>query len=405
MDSKFTTYLCDENSLKSAVDLGFNKVLVEEPHFSLLCERKILNEIDLIYIESIFELGKKLNPNLEIIFNLDIIAHNNDIEKVKVFISQLQKIGYGGIRVQDIGIANIIHNHFPELTLEINTVTGNYNSKAISFLENSFKPQLRTIVLSRDIPYDNIVKISEKSILQNEILIHGPIILFYSKRHLIVESNFMDQSTNYNDQYELFLQEKMHPDDWFPFINNTHGSFMFYSKIFCLINRIQDIIKTNISNFLFDFRRQPLDTMKTVVTEFKKLIVKTKSCSNTTDHSNNSYKIIESCYPQGLTEGFFVKNTTDCNIKPMNNDNKPIAKVLGVIKEKLIAVETISPFNLNDTLIIKTPEGKAFSYTPGFIKTIEGDNLTSIIQDKLVILDWHKGVTPESLIYLDNKLL
>ncbi len=388
-----TSYV-DNSSLETAISLGFDKLLIEDQQFSILANNKSENITH--KIKNLYNKAKKLNPQIKLVFNIDIITHQNNVNIISNLINSLYTIGYDGIRVQDIGLAWLIYNKYPKINLEINTQTANRNYKAINFMENNFKPSLKTIVLSNEIPKDQLKTIIDKSSTQTEILIHGPILMFQSKRRLIEQSNFINKAIKNQNNYEIYLKEQKRENDWFLFKDNPHGSFMFFSRELCLINQIDEILKLKIPSLLFDFRNKSSEVMINVTRAYKD-----KINNPTIPNNQNLLNKINKYYPQGLTEGFFNNNPTD-NININMNQPNPIAKVIGLVKYKLIAVEVYSKFNNENTLKINTPEGKTFVLNNYTIKNIEGDQITQTTIGDVVLLNWHKGITPESLLYINK---
>ncbi len=401
MDIRLTTYIEGEETLKAAVEIGVTKVLVEEPYFSLLCRRDRGAEIDYNSIITNFELGKKLNPDLEIFFNLDLVLHHQDLNEIYHFIRKIQQIGLNGIRVQDIGLLNWLNKQFPDFPIDLNTITGNYNWQAVSFFEKRLSPSLKTIVLSKEIPWPDLKTIVLKSSLKNEILVHGPILMSYSKRRLISESPFSELGQISKDCYGLFLKEQKRPEEWFYFYDNAHGTFMFFCHELCLIQHIDKIIDTGISDLLFDFRGHPPATMKEVLTIYRNRLSDDAFLAVNKAFTEQEFAL-KKLYPQGLTDGFFFNNPTNSNTVMAKKKDSSIytAKVVGVIKEKVIAIETAYPFSNQDLLTVITPEQKTFTFTPLFVQNLEGKEIESAEPGAIVLLNWRKGITVESLCYL-----
>ncbi len=397
---KMTTYVEDQKTLETCVNLGFHKVLIEEPHFSLLCQKEWTEEIDYQHISSLYEIGKALNPELEIVFNLDLMAHEQDLQGIRLLIDHLQRIGYDGIRVQDIGIASLVMDMAPEMHLEVHTVTGNYNSQAICFLEEAFTPSIKSIVFSKEIPYKELKDINDKSTLNNEIMVHGPILLFYSKRRLVHESDFARESHVGTERYGLFLQEKKRPDEYFRFLDNPHGSFMFHSEILCLIRQIPKILALSIPFTLFDFRGEKLEVIRDVTNGFKSQLQKLESPSGWDEEGDKLMAKIQHHYPQRLGEGFFLENLTDSHTRiKESGQTQWVAKVLGVVKEKVMALEVLIPIRTQAHYIIKTPDGKSIAYSPRWIQQLDGINIPTAPVDSIVLVDWRKGVSTGSIIH------
>ncbi len=396
----FATYIQDLKQLKCALELNYDKLLIEEPRLSLLCTRDWKDEIDYNYLEKILSYGKNSNKSLQIIFNLDIIAHQEDLLVIKPFLNKIKNMGYDGIRVQDLGIASLIKNEFPEFRLEINTYTGNDNWKSLEFLEKSLSPTLKTFVFSKEVPIDDLIDMNHRSSLENEILIHGPILLFYTKRRLIEQSDFIQEDHRGEKYYKLLLEEQKRPGEYFPFHDNPHGSFLIYPKELCLFPHLKKVLEIGLNYVLFDFRNKPLDVMKIITEHYHKYIDSIISSSEKEFDVPKALKEMESYYSQGFTEGFFLENKTDSHVNQnITERDHCLGEVIGTIKESVMAVEVMNSFNIRDELIIHTPEGKEILMNNYNLKDFNQCDIEQAHEGDMVIMNWRKGVTAKSLIF------
>lgn len=380
--------------------MGFKKLIIEEPHFSLLSRQKLLDKINYSFLEQSF---KKCQENdIQAVFNCDIILHDPILKDIQSFISRLVDRGYTVIRVQDLGLANYIFNNFPHLKLEINTATGNYNNKSYQFLEHSFSPALNCILFSKEIPYIDLNIIQEKSQLNNELLVHGPILMFYTKRRLIKESPLDNIEIDGEDRFTLLLKEQKRPDEWFEFYDNHHGAFMFYCHELALLEVMDKVLDSNIPSLLFDFRSKSNDVKKAVSHLYFEKINELRN--NSKDKLN--LKSIEHFYPHGFSTGFFLENSTDSHTKSKEEiEYRILGKIISIVKEKTIAIEVFETINLNDELKILTPAGKELQYNPKSFKLLSNESIETAMEGQIIIAEWRKGIVPESYIVIDKLYL
>lgn len=399
--TKWTVYIQDEKDLKIYLKYPISKILIEEPRFSLRCERKYSLTTDFSYMEKMYEIAKSMNPDIKVLFNYDLLLHPSDFKYCDRFIHFLSKIPYTGIRVQDYGLALFISENYPEMELEISTFTGNYNYKAMDFFKENF-PSMSCYVYPNDVDYKTLRFLEEKSKTKNELFFHGPLLLFYSRRRLIKESDYSDKLIGKNKYYEVYLKEKKRPKEFFRFIDNHHGSFLFYPKEISLIEYLSDFMSLNLSYGLIDLRGKEIDFIYRFNDAFFDIIK--NDLYREEDRSLFQKKILEiqSLYNGNLTEGFFLKNKTDITKTNINNENKILlGKIISVVKDRVMAIRVINRFSKDqDNLVIQIPSSKKIKYYLKFIKDIEQNSIDQAIEEDIVLVNTVKGVVPQSLLYL-----
>ncbi|MDH5680868.1 MAG: U32 family peptidase [Spirochaetota bacterium] len=402
---KLTGYVEGEESLRTLVETGYGKVLVESPRYSLLCLLNESRKDEYEEIKRLFELGKELDPQLEIVFNLDIIPHENELPDIERLIHGLLKIGYDGIRVQDMGVATIIRDMTPELKFEINSYTGNNNPEAVLFLEKAMGPGLSGITLSKEIDIRDLTEICHRMSVRAEIMVHGPILLFHSRRRLLKLSDFSGESYVEKDNYALWLKESKRPDDWFLFRDSAHGSFMFFCHELCLIKHVRELMELGPDYWLVDMRGKSGDVLKIVTEKYFGRMEDALSGDYHESEGNRLYDEIEKLYPQGLTEGFFLENTTDSRVRSAGEDlGDCVGRVISVVKEKVMAVEILGDLRAGEELIVRTPEGKCLNYCASEIRTLEGQDVRELFVDHVYLFNWRKGLTAKCLIFKKDRL-
>lgn len=423
----FASYAENQEKLACLIDLGFRKILVEEPHFSLLCQRDAKASVDYSFLEKILKQAKE--KNAQVFFHLDLLLHPEKLKQAIQLVRDLYSMGYDGIRLQDLGLAHWICEHLDKFSFEWNTITGNANLRAILFWERSFSPLLKGIVFSKEIPYLDLKEIQEASSLENEILVQGPILLFYTQRRLIRESEFLESAQVGENRYAFFLQEKKRPEEQFLFHDNTHGSFMFFSKELFLLFQIPRILDLGLSSLFFDFRAKSQDWMKHSVLLFQKAIEYTKKDTPLTLESLEAE--VQEIYPKGFTEGFFEENTTDNHKhKKSAKDHQVLAKLLESSREKRLVLECLRNFvlywldsssslsssSLDSKLELdgvddirtpyfyfQTPEGREVSYRVNWIRDLAGKEQREIQMGNLIQTNWCKGVNSGSLLCIRER--
>ncbi len=91
-------------------------------------------------------------------------------------------LGVDGVIVQDLGLISLIRTHYPLLPVHISTQASVMNSSAMKLAE-----QLRAVrtVVARELSFEEIKSITEKSSIETEIFLHGAQCYSYSGQCLM----------------------------------------------------------------------------------------------------------------------------------------------------------------------------------------------------------------------------
>lgn len=124
----------------------------------------------------IFRFAKENNKKVYVTINT--VLYDAQIEKVIKLLKQIQIIGSDGIIVQDLGLAKIIKEHFPDLELHgstqlaVHSIDGVISMKKIGFTR---------VVLSRELSIDEIEKIRVACPdIELKVFIHGALCYGFS---------------------------------------------------------------------------------------------------------------------------------------------------------------------------------------------------------------------------------
>lgn len=397
---KITTFVEKPEHVKLLVKNGVNNIIVEDPSCSILF-RGNSYQFDVNYnrLKNIIdEFNIECNHN-NIIFNYDIIAHNMDIYKLDEIISFLYKYNISKIRVMDIGVVNHIIKYFPEMKIQLNTETGNNNYRSVLFYDTTLKDNLDVIVLSKELDIESINNILQKTNVKTELQAHGWIMLMYTLRQVL--SGLKTFKNNRNLYVELI--ENKRQNESFPLIENQHGSFLLHSKHICLLEELPKIINAGINSILIDLRSYPIDILSETIKIYKQAIDEYYKKGKILLYYNKLAEITN----MNLFKGFFLQNNTDkkstkklTNNFNLKEDHKYIGIVKDCIKGETITIKFSDIVEVNDTIIINTPEDKLINIKIYFIKDIYKNDVTKTQPGKYYTINWKKGVVNKSNVFI-----
>ena len=167
---KICTQIYSEDELNYFISNGINDLILAPKDLS---RRGSLSLQD---TKILLEKAYKLKANIYI--QADLIISQNNLSDIINKLESLPLNKASAIRIQDIGLAHYISLK-NLIKIHLICETGNYNVQAIL----AYKKQLKNIsrfVLSGEVPGFQLKKWIEKNDVEMELLVLGPILLFYS---------------------------------------------------------------------------------------------------------------------------------------------------------------------------------------------------------------------------------
>ena len=112
---------------------------------------------------------------------------------------------------------------------------------------------LRSITLAKEITLDDICAIALKTGVKADILAHGPVNMFHSKRMLITNyfRHFNNESQESFRNKPLSITEEMRLGKY-PLIEDDSGTHIFSPYDLCTVNYLDVLIENNVSSLRID---------------------------------------------------------------------------------------------------------------------------------------------------------
>ena len=117
------------------------------------------------------------SKGIKIFLTLNTIYKDSEIESLYENLKTLYMWGIDAFIVQDIGMIKFIKDNFPEIEIHGSTQMTISNHVEANFLKNL---GLKRVVLSRELSFEDIKSIKEKSDIELEIFVSGALCVSYS---------------------------------------------------------------------------------------------------------------------------------------------------------------------------------------------------------------------------------
>ena len=171
----------DPEKLKTAIEYGADAVYFGGEDYSLRSASDNFSDDDMREcVKYAHDRGKKCY------LTLNIYAHNGDIEPMREYLRRIKDIPLDAFLVSDPGVLSILREEIPDAHVHLSTQANMTNYMAAEFWK---KQGVERLVLARELSFDEIREIREKTDIELEAFIHGAMCISYSGRCLL--SNFL----------------------------------------------------------------------------------------------------------------------------------------------------------------------------------------------------------------------
>ena len=332
-------------------ELLADAVFVGGKEFSL---RSSASNFSLEDIKEAVTFAKKYNAAIHVTCN--IILHQDNLDGIEQYLKTLDEIGVQAIIVADPYIMSIAKKLNLNLEVHVSTQLSTLNSKAIKFYQNL---GMDRVVLGREVCYQDLKTILDKTDIDIEYFIHGAMCIHYSGRCML--SNYFSRrdanrggcSQSCRWYYDLFIKDKQVND-------NGVIPFSMSSKDMALINHIPELIELGVNSFKIEGRMKSLHYIATVVSTYRKLIDDYCKDPDNFVMSDKYYQELLKAANRALCTGFF-DNQADNNKQIYNQrDEHPTqefcARVIGYDESNQMAIiEQRNYFKLGDQIEFFSP--------------------------------------------------
>lgn len=253
--------------LKIAVVYGADAVFIGGREFGL---RSNAQNFSLEEIREGVEFAKSYGAKIYITTN--IIAHNENMEGLEEYLTELGKIGVSGIIVADPLIIETCKRVAPNVEVHLSTQQSTMNVMAVKFWEQE---GLHRVVLARETTKEEIKEIMDQTNVEIEAFVHGAMCIAYSGRctlsnHMTArDSNRGGCCQSCRWEYDLIKKEDNEMSRLF---GEDEIKFAMSPKDLNLLRSVPEMIELGIDSLKIEGRMKSIHYVATVVSTYRKLI-------------------------------------------------------------------------------------------------------------------------------------
>lgn len=366
--------------LKTAVRYGADAVYIGGEVFGLRAKAKNFSLEEMAEgVEFAHEHGVK------VYVTANILAHNADIEPVKVYFNDLKKVKPDALIISDPAIFTIAKEVLPEMELHISTQANNTNYGTYNFWYNL---GAKRVVSARELSIKEISEI-RKNIpkdMEIETFVHGAMCISYSGRCLL--SSFMTGrdankgACTHPCRWKYAVVEENRPGEYMPIEENERGTYIFNSKDLCMIDHIPELVEAGIDSFKIEGRMKTALYVATVARTYRMAIDDYFESPDKYRENIPKYKkLISQCtYRQYTTGFFFGKPDETTQIYDANVYERDYV-YLGIVGDETApleySLEQKNKFYTGQKIEVMKPDGRDIEVRVVSIKDEEGNEMES----------------------------
>ena len=366
--------------LKTAVRYGADAVYIGGEVFGLRAKAKNFSLEEMAEgVEYAHQYGVK------VYVTANILAHNADIEPVKVYFNDLKKVKPDALIISDPAIFTIAKEILPGMELHVSTQANNTNYGTYNFW---YGLGAKRVVSARELSIREIKEIRENipDDMEIETFIHGAMCISYSGRCLL--SSFMTGrdankgACTHPCRWKYAVMEESRPGEYMPIEENERGTYIFNSKDLCMIEHIPELIDAGIDSFKIEGRMKTALYVATVARTYRMAIDDYLESPKKYQENIPKYKeFISQCTYRQYTTGFFFGKPDETTQIYDSNVYEREYVYLGIIGERVseneYRLEQKNKFYAGQTIEIMKADGNDIEVQVVSIKDEEGNEMES----------------------------
>ena len=366
--------------LKIAVTFGADAVYIGGEVYGLRAKAKNFSKQDMI--EGITFAH---NHGVKVYVTANILAHNDDLEGVREYFTELKEVKPDALIISDPGIFTIAQEICPEIEVHISTQANNTNYGTYNFWH---KLGAKRVVSARELSLNEIKGLRDNipDDLEIETFIHGAMCISYSGRCLL-SNYFTGRDANQGActhpcRWKYAVVEEQRPGEYLPVYENERGTYIFNSKDLCMIEHIPELLDSGIDSFKIEGRMKTALYVATFARTYRIAIDDCLKSRELYDSKLDWYKEqIAACTYRQFTTGFFFGKPHEESQIYDNNTYNVGYTYLGIVGPKnsqgFFEIEQRNKFSVGETIEIMKPNGDNINVVVRQIIDEDGNNMES----------------------------
>lgn len=207
--------------------------------------------------------------DVKVYLTLNTLISDSEMKAALNMVEEAYLAGIDGIIVQDIGLASLIRQFFPDLSLHASTQMAIHNLEGVKMLE---RHGFDRVVLARELTLKEIRSIAQNTSLEIEVFVHGALCVSYSGQCLM-SSMLGGRSGNRGKCAQpCRLPYQLTACDGKKALKDSSKAYLLSPKDICLIENLDDIVKAGVKSLKIEGRMKSPEYVATVVRIYRKYL-------------------------------------------------------------------------------------------------------------------------------------
>ncbi len=285
--------------VKELLDAGVDRIYVGEENFGL----RLPHNFTFDELREIAELVHGAGKELTVACNA--LMHQDMMDNIKPFLDLMKEIKVDYLVVGDAGVFYVNKRDGYNFKLIYDTSVFVTSSRQVNFWGQHGAVET---VLAREIPSEELFKLSENLDYPAEILVYGASVIHHSKRPLLQNYyNFTHIDDEKTRERGLFLAEPSDPESHYSIYEDKHGTHIFINNDIDMMTKLIELTEHNFTNWKLDGVYCPGQNF----VEIAKLFVKARDLMQAGQFSQDQAYVLDEevrkLHPagRGLDTGFY----------------------------------------------------------------------------------------------------
>jgi putative protease len=307
------------------------------------------------------------------------VMRDKDIEHLKTLLPEIKSAGADAIIASDLGVLKIAREVGVDVHLSVQANIS--NSESLKLLREL---GVKRVILSRELPLEDIRVMAEDSPLEVEVFVHGAMCLAISGR-CFLSSYLYQKNANCGEclqpcrkEWQLVCQDENGisqdlKDDYEIKKNNEislslgkntpasecgDGGFkghIFSPRDLCMVEHVGELIDAGISSFKIEGRARPADYVATVTRVYREAIDSYQS--GEWEFQDRWLEDLQKVYNRGFDTGFYFQTPyKTSSYNQATHTKQDVGEVVNYYSQVNAAeIRLWNPLKVGDEIIVQGP--------------------------------------------------
>jgi putative protease len=200
-------------------------------------------------------------------------ANGADLPGVQTFLERIAAVPFDALIVADPGVFDLIREISPERPIHLSTQANTTNWRSVAFWS---RQGVSRINLAREMSLEEIGEVKRRVPVEIEVFAHGALCISYSGRCLL-SSAMTGRNANKGEcahpcRWNYSLVEETRPGEYYPVVEDDHGTFIFNSRDLCLLPYLPELITAGVDSLKIEGRMKGVNYVASVVRVYREAL-------------------------------------------------------------------------------------------------------------------------------------